>query len=72
LIYPNPTKGIVQFGLPQLEQIKVFNTSGKLMMVKTNQSSSNSLDISSLPNGCYLLRVESGESVYSGKVILQK
>ena len=72
LIYPNPTKGKVQFGLPQLDQIKIFNTSGKLMMVKTNQSSSNSVDISSLPNGCYLLRVESGESVYSGKVILQK
>jgi len=72
LIYPNPTKGKVQFGLPQLEQIKVFNTSGKLMMVKTNQSSLNSVDISSLPNGYYLLRAKSGNSVYSGKVILQK
>ena len=72
LVYPNPTKGKVQFGPAQFDQVKVFNTFGKLMMVKTNQSSSNSVDMSSLPNGCYLLRVESGKSVYSSKVILQK
>jgi len=72
LFYPNPTSGKIQIGLPQYRQVKVFNLSGQLEMVKSNNSLSGSIDISTLPNGIYFLRIENGQSVFTGKVILQK
>ena len=72
LFYPNPTSGKLQIGMSHYRQVKVFNPSGQLVMIKSNNSLSGSIDISTLPNGIYFLRIEPGQSVYTGKVILQK
>lgn len=72
LFYPNPTSGKLQIGLSQFGQVKVFDASGQLMMIKPRKSLSGSIDMSTLPNGIYFLRIENGQSVFTGKVILQK
>jgi hypothetical protein len=69
--YPNPTSGKVHLRIPQYGLVKVFNVSGKLMMTTSNSPLSNSIDMSSLPKGLYFLRIETGGSVFTGKVILQ-
>jgi len=71
LIYPNPTSGKLHIGIPQYGLVKVYSVSGKLMMTKSASPLSNSIDIGTLPKGIYFLRIESGKSVYTGKVILQ-
>jgi len=72
LFYPNPTSGKLQIGIPQYRQVKVFNPSGQLVMLKSKNDLSSSIDISTLPNGIYFLGIENGQSVFTGKVILQK
>lgn len=71
LIYPNPTSGKLNIGISQYGLVKVYSVSGKLMMTKSASPTSNSIDIGALPKGIYFLRIESGKSVYTGKVILQ-
>ena len=62
MVYPNPTSGQLiinneqtAFGISQLimNNIQVFDLNGKLVL----QPTTNSFDISHLPNGVYLVKV---------------
>lgn len=53
-IYPNPTKGIVQFPNLDAAQIRVYNALGQLLHTFEN---THIIDMSSVPAGVYLLRV---------------
>lgn len=68
-ISPNPTNGIVTVSLKNNETIKkvsVYNNNGSLLVEKTN---TNTLDINSLPEGLYLIKIETEQAVYVEKVI---
>lgn len=51
-IYPNPTKGEINFSKP-LNEVSIYNLSGQKMAVKAE---SNKLNISNLPSGIYILK----------------
>lgn len=59
-IYPNPTKSILNFS-EKVREVTVYDLSGRIM--KTVKTTLNVLDISSIPNGNYILKVvtEKGE-----------
>ena len=59
-IYPNPTKGIVEVSLPQEfenQDIKLYNLQGVLLQTKVLHGGITQFDISSLPDGVYIIKV---------------
>ncbi|HSY75419.1 MAG TPA: T9SS type A sorting domain-containing protein, partial [Bacteroidia bacterium] len=79
LVYPNPTRGMINFSLdlPSKQNItlKVYNTLGQVMSVtnygKISGHISKEIDLSGLSKGVYILQV-SGENSYTfKKIVLQ-
>jgi len=69
-IYPNPTNGnALYFNFTKDVTIRMYNVLGKL--VKTNKISSenNNIDISNLPKGIYLLKINSENQFITRKII---
>ena len=71
-IYPNPTNGIIKIdGLKQEEHpaiIQVFNNCGKLVTSSTSQDGSLTIDLSSMDNGIYIVRIISKTTSTSYKI----
>lgn len=69
-VYPNPTTDYLNFKIPNLQPLDIFiyNSTGKLVFEK-HHFDSNSLDISELEKGFYLLKVVNEEIHFSQKVI---
>jgi len=54
--YPNPTIGLVTFTInEQIENIEIYNATGQLVLSKSN---SNTIDLSQLNDGMYLVQVQ--------------
>ena len=80
-INPNPSSGIVIITYKQVEKgkvtLNVINQKGELLKTYSleNQNPGKhtmNLDLSHLPNGLYLIRLQSGNSVETAKIILHK
>jgi len=61
-LFPNPTSGILHLDSPDLFDVEILNTDGKVIK-KTNSAA---IDITSLPSGPYLIRVhkEANEQIF--------
>lgn len=72
-VYPNPTTG--KFSVSNgpadavLGNIKVFNSSGKLIINQKSNSNSEVIDLSGYPDGIYFLIAESGSQTVTQKII---
>lgn len=66
-LFPNPTTGILHWQNINPERVQVFDYTGKLVL--SDQQPTTELNISALPAGFYLLRIEEGTEVYSAKVV---
>ena len=71
-VYPNPSTSEVNIALPddvRQAEIEIFNTDG--MLVKKQRLESNRrLSVEDLDAGIYLLRIISGNRIFSAKVII--
>jgi hypothetical protein len=75
-IFPNPSRDVMnlQFNLPVADdvQVQIFNMSGALVksqQFSANQAGSqNQVNISDLPGGIYMVRLQAGESQYVTKL----
>ena len=72
-IYPNPAKDFINIhpGLCKANEnymIKVFSTSGELVICKT-KSSKSSIDINSLQKGLYIIEISDSKSFVSKKLL---
>jgi len=72
IVFPNPTNGILHVGLKKYNSLKIYNISGQEVMSKTSRVSPKTIDLSSLQNGYYIVKIEAGKVVYSTKVLIQK
>ena len=80
VIIPNPTKNIllVRYNglLANPTQITLYNTAGRLVRSYTlngfGQNRSYKIDISSIPSGVYLIRLESGEINATKVIVINK
>jgi hypothetical protein len=72
--FPNPTSGTVTLKLSgeSDKNVEVYNLLGEKVMSLTLQSTNNTIDLSSLSNGIYTIKVNSKEGDFQNKVILNK
>lgn len=68
-IYPNPTHGLIKIDSEiKIETVEVFDIIGKQVM-STSNLRNNSLDLSNLSEGQYILKIRSSESVQTAVII---
>ena len=73
-IFPNPTKdGHVRIQLPEAhsKQLDIITTTGRVVHTRTNITTDQTLDLSNLPQGLYLLRTEAQGRVITKKLIIE-
>ncbi|GJM34406.1 MAG: hypothetical protein DHS20C18_34070 [Saprospiraceae bacterium] len=66
-IYPNPTTGIFQLFNIEADRVEVFDNLGQSVFNQTKPG--NSIDITHLPTGLYLMKISVGEELFSAKVV---
>lgn len=70
VIYPNPTTGIVNIKCNEAAQINVFNAFGQLLLTQsTNGNDQETIDISNLPNGLYLVQMIGENGIATKQII---
>lgn len=57
-IFPNPTSGLVRVNTNKNTKIEVMDVTGHILMSKTTQEESTTLDVSNLPVGMYFIVTE--------------
>ena len=73
-IYPNPAIDLVTISTgkdPENGSLTVFNSKGQKMAYKTITTFPSRLDVSGWPSGNYLIRIDAGHHVYTGKFMKQ-
>jgi len=70
-IYPNPTGGILYLtGLSQPAEVKIYSVQG--MLLRSVQQVENSVDLSGLPPGAYLIQVEAAGKAPHRRMIIKE
>ena len=68
-VYPNPANEFVKISSSvDINKVEIYNLLGK-KVISTSKLTNNNLDVSSLSKGVYLMKLTSGESVASRKLI---
>ena len=71
-MFPNPTNGdFVYFSTTEAATIHIYNVLGKLVQASKITKSKNSIDVSKLATGIYLLKINSGKQFTSKKLIVK-
>lgn len=73
-IYPNPSKGLITVDISNLPEnvpasLSICNIEGKSLEYIDVQMPSNHFDLSSFPNGIYVLRVTAGTNKAEWKIV---
>jgi hypothetical protein len=72
-IFPNPSNGILNINLENLEgnkEVKLYDLSGRLMMEQHTEANLVQLNILQIDNGSYLVKVKDGNGVFANKQVL--
>lgn len=69
MVYPNPAKDVIYISTDKkIDQLQLFDMSGKLVLTQTNMNAGNKLDISKLSKGIYILKINSGGLIHTQKI----
>ncbi|MBL4657855.1 MAG: T9SS type A sorting domain-containing protein, partial [Flavobacteriales bacterium] len=78
-VYPNPTNGLVILsiasGIPSDFNVQVQNLIGEVLMIKTYTATSSvneKLNLGELPNGVYLIRVDSDQGTANKRIVVAR
>lgn len=72
LVYPNPSNGLFTLShAPSDAQVTVVNVLGGVVF-QTNNISNNTLDLQHLGNGCYWLRLQTDNMLFTSKITIQR
>ena len=70
-VYPNPSNNVLQINTSnEIDQVSIFNLAG--MNLYTKKTSTNTVNVSSLPNGIYLIRVATKQGLSVSKMFTVK
>ena len=72
-LYPNPAVRFVQIKLPTVSEaaLTLYDAAGKIMLQKT-LNSDNQLDVSELPRGIYLAKIQVGTKTVTRQLVVGK
>lgn len=65
--YPNPTTGVISFST-SISSVEVYNAIGKKVIQQQNTSE---IDLSSYTKGIYFVKINTGKTTYTQKIIVQ-
>ncbi|MDR2907074.1 MAG: T9SS type A sorting domain-containing protein [Bacteroidales bacterium] len=73
-IYPNPTQGALAVEIRNMNaetsyRLDVFNMNGAVVFERSKVSGYTAIDLSTSPKGIYILRISTGNSFVSWKII---
>ena len=77
-IYPNPNNGQFQVEMTGFDEalstgmITVFSAQGQAVLKSSSLKPINSINLNSLPNGTYVLKINIGEKTFHHKIIVNK
>ncbi|MCF8365113.1 MAG: C10 family peptidase [Bacteroidales bacterium] len=75
-LYPNPATDYIKVSLDEssspLGNIQIINFIGVLILEVQSTNTSETIDVSSLPEGCYVLRVTKAGNTISKKIVIRK
>ena len=68
--YPNPTEGKISVVTTEVPTaVQVFDLQGRLMDAPTSPDLTTTIDLSDVPNGCYVVHVQLAKSIKTTRVI---
>jgi len=71
-IYPNPTNGLVTVEAEGMNNISVFDMTGRLMTsTDTDNSAAETIDLSSLGKGMYMVRIITANGAVTRQIVIQ-
>jgi hypothetical protein len=72
-IYPNPARNVLFIESKRnFNSVEIFNSGGKLMYKRVFNNTKTSINVGSMPDGIYFVKVEAGEQVNTEKIIISK
>ena len=71
LVYPNPTSGLIRWDETRLTRLDVMNSSGRLLLTLEPARGQQTLDVSHLSDGLYLIRLVADQRTAVHKIIIQ-
>ncbi|GAB3779470.1 hypothetical protein GCM10028818_30050 [Spirosoma horti] len=69
--YPNPTTGFIRWDNPSLTHLDVMNSTGRVLLTLEPSRGQQTLDLSYLPDGLYLIRLFADKRSAVQKLIIQ-
>ncbi|QDK78211.1 T9SS type A sorting domain-containing protein [Spirosoma sp. KCTC 42546] len=69
--YPNPTSGRIQWDDPRLTRLEVISSTGRLVHIIEPERGQQTLDLSYLPDGLYIIRLFANQQTTVQKLIIQ-
>jgi len=71
-LYPNPVTDILQVkGIKKMENFRIVDNSGKVLIKQIINNTSTKIDISALKTGIYFIKIRTKNYVYMSKIIKQ-
>jgi len=70
MVYPNPSDGWINIDIP-FESFQVFDLTGSKVMTGQKREVGGAYDLSMLPNGLYLLKLENQGSAKNYKILIR-
>lgn len=78
-IYPNPASGYINFSLQSQfngqHQVEIISLDGKVLKMEAIQLSQGlneqSVDVSSIPAGCYIIKIQGEKAFYVSKIVVK-
>ncbi len=71
-VFPNPTNGIINFNMKNINRVEIFSIDGKLIRALFLQEDANQISVKDLDNGIYILSLYSGKTNYKTKIQIIK
>lgn len=69
--YPNPTTGLIRWDDTRLTRLEVISSTGKLVHALEPERGQQTLDLSYLPDGLYIIRLFANQQTTVQKLIIQ-
>lgn len=68
-VYPNPTDGVLFVSGAKMDEIRLVDMHGRILMQFESNRTQEELDLGDWPAGVYFIQIKSGETTWTSKVI---